>query len=112
MTGTVQTLQAVMESEGLVVRVSDVELEHARIELGEREGVWADLAGAASVAAAIKLAQRGDVPARTVVAAIVTNHGAQGDAGEVPGDLEMVDARVDELLRVLAVRGESRMERP
>jgi threonine synthase len=105
-TGTVQTLQAVVESEGLVVRVTESELEQARIELGEHEGVWADLAGAAAVAAAIKLSQRGDVPARTLVAAVVTGHGAQDDSAAAPGDLELVDARVDELLRVLAVRGE------
>ena len=37
-TGTVQTLQAVVESEGLVVRVTDAELETARIVLGETEG--------------------------------------------------------------------------
>jgi threonine synthase len=105
-TGTVQTLQAVVESEGLVVRVSEAELEMARIELGEHEGVWADLAAAAPVAAAIKLAERGDVPARTVVVAVITGHGALDDSAVAPGELEVVDARVDELLRVLAVRGE------
>ncbi len=105
-TGTVQTLQAVVESEGLVVRVTDAELEQARMELGEHEGVWADLAAAAPIAAAIKLAQRGDVPARTLVVAVVTGHGAGDDSGVAPGELELVDARVDELLRVLAVRGE------
>jgi threonine synthase len=105
-TGTVQTLNAVVESEGLVVRVSEQELEQARIELGEHEGVWSDLAAAAPVAAAIKLAERGDVPARTLVVAVVTAHGALDDSAYAPGDLELVDARVDELLRVLAVRGE------
>jgi threonine synthase len=105
-TGTVQTLQAVVESEGLVVRVSEQELEQARIELGEHEGVWSDLAAAAPVAAAIKLAERGDVPARTLVVAVVSGHGALDDSAFAPGDLEMVEARVDELLRVLAVRGE------
>lgn len=105
-TGTVQTLQAVMESEGLVVRVSEAELEQARIELGEHEGVFADLSAAAPVAAAIKLSQRGDVPARTLVVNVITGHGAGDDSSVAPGDLEVVDSRVDELLRVLAVRGE------
>ena len=105
-TGTVQTLQAVIESEGLVVRVTEAELEQARIELGEHEGVWADLSAAATVAATIKLSQRGDVPARTLMVAVVTGSGAQDDSGAAPGELEVVDARVDELLRVLAVRGE------
>ena len=45
-TGTVQTLQAVVESEGLVVRVTEAELETARIVLGESEGVWAELGAA------------------------------------------------------------------
>jgi threonine synthase len=105
-TGTVQTLQAVTESEGLVVRVTDAELEHARIELGEQEGIWCDLAAAAPIAAAVKLAARGDVPARTQIVAVVTGHGWSDSSSDVPGDLEMVEGRVDELLRVLAVRGE------
>lgn len=105
-TGTVQSLHAVVESEGLVVRVSESELEHARMQLGELEGMWTDLAAAAPVAAAIKLAQRGDVPARTLVVPVLTQHGSLDDSSVASGPLETVDARVDELLRVLAVRGE------
>jgi threonine synthase len=105
-TGTVQTLEAVMESEGLVVRVTDAELEAARIALGEAEGIWAELGAAAGLAAAQKLASRGDIPARAQVVAVVTEHGVMDDEARAPGDLETVDARVDDLLRVLAVRGE------
>jgi threonine synthase len=105
-TGTVQTLQAVIESEGLVVRVTDAELETARILLGETEGIWAELGAAAGVAAAQKLASRGDIPARAQFVAVVTEHGLLDEAGQTPAVLETVDARVDELLRVLAVRGE------
>ncbi len=66
-----------------MVRVSESELEHARMQLGELEGMWTDLAAAAPVAAAIKLAQRGDVPTRTVVVPVVTEHGAMdGSAGD------------------------------
>jgi threonine synthase len=104
-TGTVQTLQAVVESEGLVVRVTESELEQARIELGEHEGVWADLSAAAAIAAVIKLSQRGDVPGRTLVVSMVTGHGFHDDTAAAPGELELVDAHLDELLRVLAVRG-------
>jgi threonine synthase len=105
-TGTVQTLHAVTESEGLVVRVSDAELERARIQLGESEGVWADLAAAAPVAAAIKLAERGNIPADASYVAVVTEHGALDEAARAPGSLELVAPRVDDLLRVLAVRGD------
>ena len=105
-TGTVQTLQAVVESEGLVVRVTDAELETARILLGESEGVWAELGAAAGLAAAQKLSSRGDIPARAHFVAVVTEHGLVDEVGRVPGLLQTVDARVDELLRVLAVRGE------
>jgi len=105
-TGTVQTLHAVVESEGLVVRVSDAELEQARMQMGELEGTWIDLASAAPIAAVIKLAQRGDVPARTVVVAVVTEHGIHDESSVAAGALETVDGRVDDLLRVLAVRGE------
>jgi threonine synthase len=105
-TGTVQTLEAVMESEGLVVRVTDAELESARISLGEAEGVWAELGAAAGLAAAQKLSSRGDIPARVHFVAVVTEHGVMDDFAKAPGYLETVDARVDDLLRVLAVRGE------
>jgi threonine synthase len=105
-TGTVQTLHAVVESEGLVVRVSDAELEQARMQMGELEGTWIDLAAAAPIAAVIKLAQRGDVPARTVVVAVVTEHGVHDESSVASGTLETVEGRVDDLLRVLAVRGE------
>ncbi len=105
-TGTVQTLQAVVESEGLVVRVTDAELETARILLGESEGVWAELGAAGGLAAAQKLSSRGDIPARAHFVAVVTEHGLMDEVGRVPGLLQTVDARVDELLRVLAVRGE------
>jgi hypothetical protein len=37
---------------------------------------------------------------------VVTGQGALDDSAVAPGELEVVDARVDELLRVLAVRGE------
>jgi len=105
-TGTVQSLQAVVESEGLVVRVTDAELETARIMLGESEGVWAELGAAAGLAAAQKLASRGDIPARAHFVAVVSEHGLLDEVAQSPAVLETVDARVDELLRVLAVRGE------
>ena len=67
------------------------------------------LAGAvlsAGLAAAQKLSSRGDIPARAHFVAVVTEHGLMDEIGRVPGLLQTVDARVDELLRVLAVRGE------
>jgi threonine synthase len=76
------------------------------MQLGELEGLWTDLSAAAPVAAAIKLAQRGDVPARTLVVPVMSGHGAGDPSAAADGGLETVEARVDELLRVLAVRGE------
>jgi hypothetical protein len=38
--------------------------------------------------------------------AVVTEHGLTDEIAHAPGSLQTVDARVDELLRVLAVRGE------
>jgi threonine synthase len=105
-TGTVQSLHAVVESEGLVVRVTEQELESARIALGEQEGIWVDLTAAAPIAAAQKLASRGDVPARVQMVCLATEHALFDDSPAAPGGLATVDARVDDLLRVLAVRGE------
>ena len=76
------------------------------MQMGELEGTWIDLAAAAPIAAVVKLAQRGDVPARTVVVAVVTEHGIHDESSVAAGALETVDGRVDDLLRVLAVRGE------
>ena len=50
--------------------------------------------------------ESGDIPARAHFVAVVTEHGLMDEVGRVPGLLQTVDARVDELLRVLAVRGE------
>ena len=86
-TGTVQTLKAVVESEGLVVRVTDAELEAARIVLGESEGVWAELAAAAGLAAAQKLSPRAATcPARAHVVAVVTEHGLLDEMAQVAAD--------------------------
>ena len=42
-----------------------------------------------------------------MIVSIVTGHGMQDESSAwPPGELEIVDARVDDLLRVLAVRGE------
>ena len=61
---------------------------------------------AAGLAAAQKLSSRGDIPARRTSSRVVTEHGLLDEMAQVPPMLETVDARVDELLRVLAVRGE------
>ena len=53
-----------------------------------------------------KLSSRGDIPARAQFVCVVTEHGLLDEAAQTPAVLETVDARVDELLRVLAVRGE------
>src|SRR5262249_5481895 len=105
-TGTMQTLQAVVESEGLVVRVTDAGLGTGRVILRETAGVGGGLGAAAGLAAAQKLSSRGDIPARAMFVAVVTEHGLLDETAQMPASLETVDARVDELLRVLAVRGE------
>ncbi len=106
MTGTVQTLQAVVESEGLVVRVTDAELETARILLGESEGVWSELGGGggwrplrSSRRAGTSPPARASWPSSPSMAWWTRSHACRAP-------LQTVDARVDELLRVLAVRGE------
>ena len=86
-TGTVQSLHAVTESEGLVVRVTEPELEAARIILGETEGIWADLAAPRRSPPHQKLACRGDVPARVQIVSVVTEHGLLDDSAVAPGTL-------------------------
>jgi hypothetical protein len=106
-TGTVQSLHAVTESSragGASDRAGARGGPHHHS--ASRRGIWADLAAAAPVAAAQKLASRGDVPARVQIVCVVTEHGLLDDSAVAPGTLQTVDARVDELLRVLAVRGE------
>ena len=110
-TGTVQGLNAVVESEGLVVRVTEGELEAARVAIGETEGIWVDLAGAAGIAAIQKLASRGDVPARVQAVAVVTEHGLLDDSSVAPGALDVVDARVDDLLPRAGRAGSSQSAR-
>src|SRR5262249_9419751 len=71
-----------------------------------------ELGAAAGLAAAQKLASRGDIPARAQFVAVVSEHGLLDETAQSPAVLETVDARVDELLRGLAVRGEERQAEP
>ena len=72
--------------------------------------LWPEHAGGAGGGerlAAARSSRRGDIPARAHFVAVVTDAGLLDEMAQVPPMLETVDARVDELLRVLAVRGES-----
>ena len=64
-----QALEAVFESRGSMVSVSDAEMLHAKKELSELEGIYCELSGAATLAAAHKLQLQG------TVACVVSGHG-------------------------------------
>lgn len=87
--GTYQALRAVRESGGTAVAVSDAEAWQARQDLARTEGVLVELSSALPLAAARKLAARGDLRADDQVVLLVTSSGVK--------DLEMDATVADEL---------------
>lgn len=70
-----QALRAVRESGGTAVALSEAEIERSQALLASQAGIFAEPAGAISVAAAIRLAQEGTLQPRELVVAVITGHG-------------------------------------
>jgi threonine synthase len=69
------TLRLTRETDGLAVAVSDEAIVDAMRALAHLEGILAEPTGASSVAALIKLASVGRIPAGSRVVCLITGHG-------------------------------------
>jgi threonine synthase len=67
--------EAVRRSGGTAVAVTDAEMRQALLDLGGREGIYAEPASAAAVAGARRLAASGALDAGSRVVCVLTSHG-------------------------------------
>jgi len=95
---------AVRESGGAFEAVTDEELIAARTLLAHEEGIFVEVASAASVAGLLKRAREGRVPDGTVVVCVLTGHGLKDPEAVLRTERrpEPVPATLEALERVVA----------
>ena len=76
----IKALNAVKNSSGVWISVSDEEILNAETLLGRTEGVFAEPAAAASLAGVVKAVQEGIIPKEESVTFIVTGNGLKDPA--------------------------------
>lgn len=96
-----QCLQALRESGGTAVAVTDEEILEAQSLLASLEGVFAEPSGAVSIAAARRLRQTGVISPKDSVVAIVTGHGLKQLAEPRFTDVPTIDPTLAALERAL-----------
>jgi threonine synthase len=94
---------AVRESGGTAVSVTDDELVQAVKDLGRLEGIYAEAAGAASLAGVRKAWQRGLIEPDATVVCYVSSHGLKNGAGmrDWFGAIPQIRCELGELVRHL-----------
>lgn len=101
-----KAINAIKQSGGLAVEVSDDEILAAMRVLGRVCGVFAEPAGAAGTAGLIKAAAGGLIPRGASVVSVVTGNGlkdtengikAAGEPIRIPPDMELLERRLDEI---------------
>jgi threonine synthase len=93
-------LRAMRETGGAAVRITDEEMRDGIRRLGE-EGFFAEPAGASTVWAAKRLAERGVIQKGETVVLIVTAIGLKQPAAALPATFQRIRASIDELATVL-----------
>jgi threonine synthase len=100
---TFQALQALEETNGRAVTVTDEELLRWQAELARREGVYAELASVASIAALAKLRADDRLRPSTMAVAVITATGLKDPgAGGTADDVPVIQPTLDDLARALA----------
>ena len=92
-----KAINAIRESQGLTVEVTDAEIMAAQKLLGETCGIFGEPAGVTGTAGIKKLREQGRLPAEATVVSVVTGNGlkdvanaiaARGEPISVPSDME------------------------
>jgi len=100
-----KALRAIRDSKGTAVTVSDREILKAQVDLARAEGVFAEPAGAASVAGIVKLSKEGLFKSDDTVVAVVTGHGLKDPEVKIKPYAEIViqpdENPVEELRKLL-----------
>jgi threonine synthase len=95
-------LSAVYSSQGSAVAVEDEEILHAVRALGTREGVFAEPAGAASVAAVKKLVAAGAIGRNEKVVCLITGHGLKDPSAAISEvQVKTIEPDLNEALKML-----------
>jgi len=85
-----KALRAIRDSKGVALTVGDGEILKAQVELARTEGIFAEPAGAASIAGVIKLAKEGFFEKDDVVVTVVTGHGLKDPNVRIEPSAELV----------------------
>jgi len=85
-----KALNAIRESGGTVVAVSDMEILKAQVDLARMEGFFAEPAGAAPVAGLARLVKEGFLKGDETVVAVVTGHGLKDPSVSIEPYAELV----------------------
>ncbi|MEM2571426.1 MAG: threonine synthase, partial [Thermoproteota archaeon] len=85
-----KALRAIRDSKGTAVTVSDEEILRAQVELARTEGIFAEPAGAASIAGVLKLSREGYFKGDDTVVAVVTGHGLKDPEVKIMPYAELV----------------------
>ena len=98
-----RALRILRESSGLAETITDDEILKGQLLLASKEGIFAELAGAASIAGLVKLVERGEIDRDERVVCVVTGHGLKdlGPLLDVAGVLS-IEPSLEELERVLS----------
>ena len=98
--------EAAHSSGGSIESVRDKEIIEAYRTLAE-EGVFVELASAASVAGLMQMAARGDIPSEATIACVLTGHGLKDPDWAISSASrpKLVSARLDEILAELDLDG-------
>jgi len=99
---TYQALHALEESNGRAVTVTDEDLLRLQAELGRREGVYAELASVASVAALAKLRADDRLHQSAMAVAVITATGLKDPgAGGAVEQVPVIQPTIEDLERAL-----------
>jgi threonine synthase len=98
------TLEVIRETHGHAVAVADDAIRDAARRMASSEGIFAEPAGAAPVAALLALRGSGVIRAGERVVCLITGHGLKDPTAAGPGgDLPVVNPDLDRLLETLVV---------
>lgn len=102
-----KALNAIRESGGLTVNVSDEEIMAAQKLLGQTCGVFGEPAGVTGAAGLKKLCEAGKIPADAKVVSVVTGNGLKDVANAIAacGEPITIPSDMDLLLKAFADKG-------
>ena len=104
-----KAVNAVRDSGGAFVTVSDDEIREAVRQTGRLAGVYAEPAGAAAVAGIAAARRAGIIAAGASVAAMITGNGLKDPAGarSALGEPHVIDPRLQDVQRVVQAAGQT-----